>query len=213
MVVINSRNENALREITDSHNMPNAESLSYVCADINSEDGAEKIRNFVTDKFGELDIFVANLGSGKPESDNPLDVSEIQRLYDINVISNIRVLDKIHPYLKRGSDPNVVFVSSIIAREAAFAPCGYAAAKSSVLTLSKYISRLWAKDRIRVNSVLPGNVFFEGGRWEELLNADKEGVNQYIHDHVPMDRFGKPEEIADSILFLASERASFRVEF
>lgn len=208
-VIINSRNEAVLCRIAEEHNKIDKDKLSYVCADINTEDGAEKVKSFVDDKFGKLDIFVANLGSGKPENDNLIDVAEIERFYDVNVICNIRVLDKIYPYLKSGSNPNVVFVSSIIAREAASAPCGYAAAKSAVLTLSKYISRLWANDGIRVNTVLPGNIYFEGGRWEELMNVDKEGVDQYIHDNVPMGRFGKPKEIADSILFIASERARF----
>ena len=71
------------------------------------------------------------------------------------------------------------------------------------------MSRKWAGDGIRVNCVLPGNVFFQGGRWEELLNKDKRGVTEYIESCVPMKRFGEPKEIADMILFLSSKRASF----
>jgi len=60
-----------------------------------------------------------------------------------------------------------------------------------------------------VNTVAPVNIFFEGGRWEEITKEKPNIVKDYIHKCVPMQRFGKPEEIADAVVFLASERASF----
>ena len=60
-----------------------------------------------------------------------------------------------------------------------------------------------------MNCVLPGNVLFSGGRWEELLRQDKDKVERYIQEKVPMKRFAVPEEIANVIVFLASGAASF----
>ena len=60
-----------------------------------------------------------------------------------------------------------------------------------------------------MNCVIPGNVFFSGGRWEELLESNKEEIERYIQENVPLKRFAEPKEIAVAIIFLASDLASF----
>jgi len=62
---------------------------------------------------------------------------------------------------------------------------------------------------VRVNVVAPGNVLFPGGSWEKKLMDSRQNVEQYIRSEVPAGRFGRPEEIADAVVFLASEKASF----
>jgi 3-oxoacyl-[acyl-carrier protein] reductase len=62
---------------------------------------------------------------------------------------------------------------------------------------------------VRVNAVAPGNIYFPGGSWERKLAERPEFFEQYLQSEVPLKRFGRPEEIADAIVFLASERASF----
>jgi 3-oxoacyl-[acyl-carrier protein] reductase len=62
---------------------------------------------------------------------------------------------------------------------------------------------------VRVNSVAPGNVLFPGGSWERHLTERRDEVLRQIESEVPMNRFGQPEEIADVIVFLSSERAAF----
>lgn len=156
-----------------------------------------------------LDIAVMNLGNGKAENPNSLSPEEWRRFYEINTVSAVNGLNQLHPFLKRGKGANVVLVSSVVARERAAAPVGYAAAKGAILTLCRYLSSAWANDGIRVNAVMPGNVYFPGGRWEEILAGDRSGTLDYIRHAVPMNRFGTPEEIADAVMFLASERAAF----
>ena len=64
-------------------------------------------------------------------------------------------------------------------------------------------------DKVRVNIVSPGNVFFGGGEWERKYKEDPDKINNLINETVPMKRFGTPEDIANVVLFLASEKASF----
>jgi 3-oxoacyl-[acyl-carrier protein] reductase len=73
----------------------------------------------------------------------------------------------------------------------------------------KSLSRLVGPQGVRVNAVAPGNVLFPGGTWERRLAERREFFEQYIQSEVPLQRFGRPEEIADAVVFLASERASF----
>lgn len=209
IVMLNGRQEDKLRTIEQILQKKYSERVFSSCADLTTNTGTKEAVEMISHSFSGLDIYVANLGNGKPQTKNYLDTDEWERLYRINVLSNVALLDKLRPLLKGGQGANVVMVSSIVAREKSSAPYGYAAAKSAVLTLTKYLSKDWASDGIRVNCVVPGNIYFEGGRWQELESLDREAVRNYINTEVPMRRFGYPEEIADSVLFLASSRASF----
>ena len=73
----------------------------------------------------------------------------------------------------------------------------------------KSLARLAAPKGVRVNAVVPGNIIFPGGTWETKLAERREVFEHYIQSEVPLQRFGRPEEIADVVVFLASERASF----
>ena len=63
--------------------------------------------------------------------------------------------------------------------------------------------------KVRVNNIAPGNIYFEGGSWDKKIQNDKKNTLKIIKETVPMNRFGKPDEIADSAVFLCSERAKF----
>ena len=100
-------------------------------------------------------------------------------------------------------------ISSVVARERSEAPVGYAAAKGAVLTLCRYLSSAWADDGIRVNAVLPGNVYSPGGRWAEIMAGDEDGTKEYIRLEVPMKRFGTAEDVADCVASLLSGAFSY----
>lgn len=208
-VIMNGRNEDTLKEAAGRLAARYGENIHYHTADMASKEGMDNICAFIRECLGGLDIFIANLGTGRPKSGNALEASEWKRFYDMNVMSTVSVLDRLYLLLKDGRNPCVTLISSVVSKEASSAPAGYAAAKSAVCVLNKYLSRMWAADGIRVNCVLPGNIYFEGGRWEELLKADADGVNSYICSAVPLKRFGKPEEIADIVVFLSSEQSLF----
>jgi 3-oxoacyl-[acyl-carrier protein] reductase len=65
-----------------------------------------------------------------------------------------------------------------------------------------------AADNILVNSVAPCSILFPGGGWARRVEKDPEGMAQFVKQNMPLGRFGKPEEVADVVVFLASERAS-----
>ncbi len=207
-VIINARNEEGLIRVADELSLDYPGKISYIVGDVLSNEACD-ISRVIKNKYGKLDIFIANIGNGKPKTKEILDADEWKRFFDINILGNVQVLADLHNLLIQGGNSNVVFVSSIVAKEVSSAPVAYAAAKSAVITLSKYLSSLWALDGIRVNCVLPGNIYFPNGRWEELKNGDPAGVEEYINNNVPMKRFGTPEEVASAVTFLASERAGF----
>jgi 3-oxoacyl-[acyl-carrier protein] reductase len=207
-VVINGRTSDSLEDTRRELLREGANVIAF-CGDIQDEKDNRRLKQFIQSSFGGLDHLVLNVGSGKGLTKDRLDVSEWRRLIDINLLGAINVLHNLQELISTEASSSIVFVSSIAAKEYSAAPSAYVAAKASIITLAKALSREFAKHKIRVNCVLPGNIAFPGGRWEEISKENPDMVKAMLEGNVPMKRFGTPGEIADSVVFLASERSSF----
>jgi len=174
------------------------------CTNIHS---LEKLKNNIENKWGNLDIVVANIGDGKSVSDALPDNELWQKTWNNNFESTLQTARTFLPMLKK-SKGCLLFVSSIAGMEAFGAPTDYSTAKSAIIALAKNMARKLAP-HVRVNVIAPGNVYFEGGSWAEKIQKDKRHVDEVIKSTVPMNRFATPHEIADSAVFLCSDRASF----
>lgn len=174
-----------------------------------SEDGIRGVYQCAKSNFGHIDCIVANVGSGKPIAQSNLDIKGWKEGFEINLFSAVKLINEFDDLWEQNTGGSIVTVSSLAAYSRLSTPYAYAAAKHGISVFSKYLSDDYAERKIRVNSVIPGNVFYPGGRWEELLNQDQNSVEEYIECSVPLKRFATPEEVADAIVFLASSRASF----
>jgi 3-oxoacyl-[acyl-carrier protein] reductase len=85
----------------------------------------------------------------------------------------------------------------------------YNAVKAAEISLAKAMAQQLAPDRIRVNSIAPGSIAFEGGSWWTRQQQDPEGMAEFVRREIPSGRFGRPEEVGDVVAFLASPRASW----
>ncbi len=159
--------------------------------------------------FGALDIVVANIGSGRAKPGYDLPDSEWDRLLSINLIINIRIVREAIPYLIKNGKGSIIITASIAGLETLGAPVAYEAAKAALISTAKNLSYKLAKYKIRVNCVAPGNILFPGSTWDLKLKEDKKATMDYITTNVPLKRFGTPEEIANIVVFLASDKASF----
>ena len=203
----------------------NAESLEKASALLAAEAGAQRvlsIRGDMTDPkeiqraldetvaiFGGIDAVVANVGSGTARGGWNLTLDDWQSALNINLLGSMALASAALPHLIARGGGSLTFTSSIVGCEATNAPVTYSAAKAAVQSAMKSLSRLVGPHGVRVNAVAPGNVLFPGGSWERKLAERREFFEQYIQSEVPLQRFGQPEEIADAVVFLASERASF----
>jgi len=160
-------------------------------------------------RHGRLDIVVGNVGSGRGKPGYELSDGEWEQFVEINLMSSIRVVREAVPYLRKSGGGSVVLTASIAGVETLGAPVAYEAAKAALIAAGKNLARDLARFSIRVNCVAPGNIMFPGSTWDLKLAQDKENVLNYLDAQVPMKRLGRPEEIADIVAFLASERASF----
>jgi 3-oxoacyl-[acyl-carrier protein] reductase len=104
----------------------------------------------------------------------------------------------------------ILFITSIYGREWGGRPA-YMAVKAAENALAKSMGRELAPQGIRVNAVAPGSIIFPGGSWERRYNEDPAAMERWMKAELPLGRFGRPEEVADVVVFLASERASLMV--
>ena len=174
------------------------------CTNVNS---LEKLRGRIKERWGGLDIVVANIGDGRSVSEPLPDNEQWKRTWDNNFESALHTARTFLPMLQK-SKGCLLFISSIASMEAFGAPTDYSTAKTAVAALAKNMSRKLANE-VRVNVIAPGNIIFDGSSWDIKNKKSPNAVAEVIKSTVPMNRFGLPNEIADSAVFLCSKRASF----
>ncbi|MBW4037945.1 MAG: SDR family oxidoreductase [Acidobacteria bacterium] len=161
-------------------------------------------------EFGRIDHMVANLGTGSGKPGWEQAEEEWERLFAMNFFASVRLTQAVLPYLLGNAEGgSVLYVGSIVGVEATPAPLPYSAAKAALMNYAKNLARQVGAQKVRVNTIAPGNIYFAGGSWERHLNARREAVEAMLRTEVPVGRFGTPEEIASLAVWLCSEQAGF----
>lgn len=209
-VVICARGEGALQKAASalrSQAAGGAEVLG-VLADLSGEEGARRIVDAAVARFGRIDVVVNNVGLGKGAGLEQTSDAEWQEAFDQTLFPAIRVSRLAVPHIRKSGGGSIVIVSSIFGRESG-GRMTYNAVKAAEISLTKSLAQQLAKDQIRVVSVAPGSIMFEGGSWWKRQQADPQGIAEFIKAELPFGRFGRPEEVGATIAFVASPRASW----
>ena len=185
-----------------------AERVLAVAADVSTEAGAGHVVTRTVETFGGLDVVVNNVsmaGGG-----GLLDTSDAdwQQAIDQALVTTVRVSRLAVPHLQRRGGGSIIIIASIYGREAG-GRMTYNAVKAAQISLGKSLAQQLASSNIRVNSVSPGSIMFEGGSWWKRQQQDPEAIAEMIKRELPFGRFGRPEEVATVVAFLASPKASW----
>ncbi len=163
----------------------------------------------VTELWDGVDVLVCNVGSGTGRGGFQLSAGDWSSIFEINLWTTVRLVEVFLPAMVDAKRGAILFISSIAGLESFGAPLPYSAAKAALEKYSKDLSRQVAAHGVRVNTIAPGNILFDGGTWQRKLAADSAGVTSMIAREVPLARFGEPAEIGAATAFLASDRAGF----
>jgi 3-oxoacyl-[acyl-carrier protein] reductase len=174
------------------------------CTDINA---LKDLKNKLDRIYGRLDVVVSNIGDGVSVQDIIPDDEQWQKTWSVNFDTALYTARTFLPMLQL-SRGNILFISSIAGVEAIGAPVDYSTSKTAIVALAKNMANKLS-DKVRVNVIAPGNIMFDGSSWDIKFQKSPQKVDDIIKSTVPMKRFGLPEEIADSAVFLCSDRASF----
>lgn len=208
-VIINGRNQSRLEStLLKLRSRYGEERVVGIKGDMSDEVSIKEVVNRIKDYVPHIDIVVCNLGTGKPVTEDKFDLKEWRYMLDVNLLSTVGLIQNTRNLFSENGG-NIVVMASLSAHDRIGAPPAYAASKSGLVSLVKYAAPILIKQNIRINAVSPGNVFFEGGRWEEIMRQNPTNTKLYLETEVPMQRFGTPQEIAEAALFLGSEKSSF----
>jgi len=191
----------------------------FVQADISTRDGVDKVVREVLDQFGSLDILIHNAGGSGAAGGGVLVLSDAdwQDAFDMNLFAAVRLDRGFLPSMLQQGSGVIIHVSSIQRTLPLFdSTLAYAAAKAALTNYSKGLSKELAAKGIRVNTVAPGYTETQAaaGMVDEIAQRSgisKEAARQRIMDSlggIPLGRPNSPEEVAELVAFLASERAS-----
>jgi 3-oxoacyl-[acyl-carrier protein] reductase len=180
-----------------------------VQADLTSSRDVARVVETVMTTWGRVHTAIANVGTGRGTPGWASDPDDWTRLFEANVFGAAKLVGAVLPSMVAAKDGNVVLIGSIAGIESLPAPLPYSAAKAALANYAKNLSRQVGQFGVRVNCVAPGNVLFQGGSWDRRRSERSEEIDHYIETEVPLQRFGRVEEIAAVVVFLASTRASF----
>ncbi len=176
--------------------------------DLSHPDGIRAALRQTVQRFGGLDAVVANIGSGTGRTGWRWSVEEWESSLNTNLVGSMAVASAALPHLLKRNG-SLTFISSIAGREALRAPISYGASKAALQHAAKQLSQAVGPGGVRVNVVAPGNIYFPGGAWDRKMTEEPKRWQSYLNTEVPLRRFGKADEVADAVVFLASARAAF----
>ena len=208
-VVICARGEEALTRSAAALQASSASGarVASVAADVSTEAGNQKVVDTAIGEFGRIDVVVNNVGTAKGADLEATTDADWQEAFDQTLFPAIRMSRLAAPHLRKQGGA-IVIVSSIFGRESG-GRMTYNAVKAAEISLTKSLAQQLAKDQIRVVSVAPGSILFEGGSWWKRQQSDPEGIAKFVTQELPFGRFGTPEEVGAAIAFLASPKASW----
>jgi 3-oxoacyl-[acyl-carrier protein] reductase len=177
-------------------------------ADVSTAAGAETVVRAAIDRFGRVDILVNNVGKAGGGDIVSTSDADWQSAIDQTLFPAIRMSRLVVPHLRAAGGGVVLMIASIWGRESG-GRMTYNAVKAAEISLAKAMAQQLAADNIRVNSIAPGSIAFEGGTWWKRQQEDPAGIAEFVKREIPFGRFGTAEEVGALVAFLASPRASW----
>jgi len=176
-------------------------------ADLTGAGAAEHVLQATLDRFGRLDVLVNNVGGARGDPTWSATDADWDAVLELNFLSAVRLTRLVIPQMQRQGGGRIIHIASIYGREWG-GTTTYNASKAALISFSKTLARQLAKDNILVNTVAPGSILFSGGVWERRQQQNPEQIARFLETDFPFGRFGRPEEVAPLIVFLASPQAS-----
>ena len=198
---------------------PGASPDSLVQADVSKRQGIDQVVKATLDRFGGLDVLIHNVGGSTAPGGGALALSDDdwQQAFDINLFAAVRLDRAFLPSMLTQAAGVIIHISSIQRKLPLFeSTLAYAAAKAALTNYSKGLSKEVSSKGIRVNTVAPGYTETEAAQGmvneiAERTGIGKDAARQRIMDSlggIPLGRPNRPEEVAELVAFLASDRAS-----
>jgi Tropinone reductase 1 len=178
--------------------------IHLVAADVVAREGRKQMFAIV-EKIGRLDILVNNVGTNIRKQLLEISLNEVNSLLETNFTSSLQMCQEAHPWLLKGKEPSVVFITSMAGLSSVGSGLIYGATKAALIQATRALAQEWAKDGIRVNSVAPG--YIETPLTEGILARPK--LKAVLEERAMLRRVGRADEVAAPVAFLCMSGASY----
>ena len=172
-------------------------------ADVSNADDVKKFIKAVKKDFGKIDIMVNNAGITRDTLLMRMKEKDWDRVLDVNLKSVFLCTKAVSRIMMKQRSGKIINISSVVGLIGNPGQANYTAAKAGVVGFTKTIARELGSRNVNVNAIAPG--FIESDMTESL----PEKVKEEMLNSIPLDRFGKPEDVADLALFLASDKSDY----
>lgn len=201
-VVATDIKEDALQEVIHEINSNGGDALGLK-HNVTSEEEWQQVIRQTVDRYGKVDVLVNNAGIASPKTLLDMTMDEWNKVMDINLSGCVIGMKYVIPEMKKAGGGSLINISSIggIVGMAGTSP--YTAAKGALRVLSKSAAVEHGKDNIRVNSVHPGIIV------TPMTEPSMKDALPYYQTYTQLPYFGKPEDVAYGVLFLASDESRF----
>jgi 3-oxoacyl-[acyl-carrier protein] reductase len=178
---------------------------------------AEEVHNFVDSiakRFGRIDVCVTNAGGPPPKMFLETNIQEWRQAVELNLLSVVSLAQGVLPHMQRNQWGRIVTITSITVRQPVYNLIYSNSVRTAVVGLVKSLSNEFGKDGITVNNVGPGFTATERLKQFATASAKTSGISdeemlKRLGSETALKRVGQPDEVADAIVWLASERASY----
>jgi NAD(P)-dependent dehydrogenase (short-subunit alcohol dehydrogenase family) len=176
-------------------------------ADVTSRRAMKKAIAATVEKFGKLDIVFANAGIGPRTPLGSTSVELFEQVMSVNVTSTFFIVQECLPYLNDGA--SIILNSSVQNVNGRPGLSAYAASKAAVRTMARVMASELSHRRIRINVVTPGGV--DTPIWDAAATSpeERDALHEAVGKGIPLGRMGDPLEVANAVVFLASDESSF----
>ena len=206
-LVIVARTEGLLQNVQKEALENGALTCVYIVEDIMTCD-TQKFARKLLEKYGIFDVVVHNVGGSLVSRDHLAGAEEWGYALKFNALAAIDINSVlIPPMIERGYG-RIIHISSISAVMLRGNPL-YASAKAFLNAYVTTVGRQLAPTGVLLCSVMPGAVAFPGSYWDKFVKEGHPRVEDFLRHHQAVNRFGTPEEIANAVVFMASDKSSF----
>ena len=184
----------------------------WLAIDVTDPEAPERIVATCAEQMGGVDVLVNNAGTSYAKGLDELTDDDWNGQWALNVLAPLRLMRAAAPRMAARGGGRIVNVASSAGKRPSLTNAAYSVTKAAQLSLSRVFADAYAKDGVLVNAVAPGAVASElwtrpGGLAEQTAGSVEEGLERQAA-RIPLGRLAEPEEIADIVAFLCSERAS-----
>lgn len=204
-VAIVARGEEDLKKVNEKQ--PH---IFTIQADVTCKQDREKAIDEVVRQFGTVDILINNAGGSNGSTVEETDMDTFEEAFAFNYFSAVHFSKLVYPMMKKNKAGSIINISSIFGRESG-GKVTYNNAKAALISFTKSFADEAIQHGVRVNSVAPGSIIHPRGSWQKRVDENPKAMEKFIHDNIPAGRFGTVAEIANVVVFLASDKASWIV--